>query len=856
MFFLASLLKALLLASLLLGLRFYFIKTNNPSQTGHPLNKYPAAAVVLLASFTFISFLYLIDYWLPAASPTTHKYLNADEQYKIGKAFYYGEGLPKDNQQALNWLLYAAQQDHPDAKELIQTLGVELEQQVESQQATYSDEEKPSLAVDVIPANHIKTTLKDIAGMEQPKKDIEEFLNFIQNPEQFTRLGAKPPKGILIYGPPGTGKTLLARATAGQAKVTFIAVAGSAFEETYVGKGAARIRELFDIARKNKPAIIFIDEIDALAPARKGEEISLSQIQAVNQLLAEMQNINEQKNSDIYVMAATNRLESLDPALLRPGRFDWQIHMGLPTDKERQEILKQYITKIKTAQDVKIENLVALTAGFSGADLANLVNEAALVAGRLDLKAVNQQCFEVALKKITTYEKALSPGLALKILSPSDIKIRLSQIAGMNETKKEVAEVIDYLKDPKAFTRLGAKPPKGILMYGPPGVGKTMMARAIAGEANVSFIATAGSSFDEKYVGVGAARVRELFSTARKYKPCIIFIDEIDGLLANQGSEQGGRDQTINQFLTEMDNIQNDINEGIIILGATNKLNAIDPAALRPGRFDRKVYFRYPTLLEREAILKSHLANIHYDKKVDVSLLAKISSGYSGADLANWINEAAIDATRKNKPYVDMASFEAANDKIALGVAQDNVLDEKEKKLTAYHEAGHALVGILVPDNPRVLHKMTIGLRNESLGVTHFRYEGEKLSFTKKEFEALIATALGGYIAEELIYGKENVTSGAASDLIQANEIAKEMVTRYAMGDDQDLIMSDVFPSAEHNDAENAEKILVRDYELAKSILQKNMDKLHLLANALLERETLDYEEILSVLNLKPKRSL
>jgi len=721
--------------------------------------------------------------------------------------------------------------------------------------AEEAQENTSSLEVDILPANKIKTKLADIAGMNAAKKEVKEFISFIKDPEKYHKLGANPPKGIMIYGPPGTGKTLLARAIAGESNMTFISVSGSAFEEVYVGKGAARVRQLFEIARKYKPCIVFIDEIDTLAPSRKTEELSSSQIQTINQLLAEMQNINEQKNTGIFILAATNRLEALDAALLRPGRFDWQLQINLPTDQDRQEILQSLLAKVIASKNIDIKQLVERTAGFSGAELNNLINEAAIYAVRNNQNAVDMGSLELSFKKLATNVREPNPSLNITILSSNQIKTRFSDVAGMNEAKSEVTEVIDFLKDPKAFTRLGAKPPNGIMIYGPPGTGKTLMARAIAGEANATFIAVSGADFEEQYVGVGAARVRELFKIARKYKPCIVFIDEIDALAPQRtGKDNSGHDQTVNQLLSEMDNIQNTINEGIIFIGATNRLDIIDKALLRPGRFDRKVFFRLPSILERQSILQKYIDKIHVAKDVDVQKLAQITAGFSGADLANLVNEAAIDATRRNKSTIDMASFEEANDKISLGIKLDNAsYTAQEKKLTAYHEAGHALVGLLHPDHPRLFYKMTIGLRNSSLGVTHFRYEAEKYSMTKKEFESVIATALGGYVAEEIIFGKDNITSGAASDLVNANEVAKDMVAKYGMSDNQSLLVLEIFPSIEGNVAEEAEKIIDRDYDVAKNIIQKNIDKLHTLANALLENETLDYDQIAKLLNLKAK---
>lgn len=806
--------------------------------------KYQDEAAIVLIALLCSGVGYYLDKNSTSVSPSSKPYLSADQQFEMGKAFYLGQDLPKDNGQALFWLSLAAHQDHEEAKELIRLFGAE--QRPGEEGGGGGD----GFAVDIIPAGKIKTKLDDIAGMSEAKKELGHLLEFIKNAKKFEVIGATPPKGIMLYGLPGTGKTLLARAIAGEADMTLISVSGAAFEEAFVGRGAARVRELFEIARRHKPAIIFIDEIDALAPSRSTRELSQSHIQTVNQLLSEIQNIDQEKNEGIFLLAATNRLESIDSALLRPGRFDWQVHIRLPSEEDRKAILTKLMEKVVMAKNMDLENMVLKSAGFSGAQLASLINEAAIHAVEKNRKVVENEDIEAAFIKMSSSEKALSPEFSLKIISPSEIKTKLSDIAGMNEAKSEVTEVIDFLKEPEKFSRLGAKPPTGILIYGPPGTGKTMMARAIAGSANASFITVSGSDFDEEYVGVGASRVRELFRVARKYKPCVVFIDEIDALAPTRsGHNNSGNDQTINQFLSEMDSVQSEANKGIIFIAATNRLDMIDPAVLRPGRFDRKVYFRLPALQEREEILKTHIAKIQ-SKDIDVKVLAKITVGYSGADLANLVNEAAIEATRNNKPYVDMASFEEANDKISLGVNQGiGTYTQKEKERTAYHEAGHALVGILLPDHPRTLHKLTIGLRGSSMGVTHFRLESDEYSYTKKEFEAMIATSLGGYIAEEIIYGKENVSAGASSDLVNANKIAKEMVTKLGMADDQSLIVTDVFP--EDNPLKSAEEILKRDYDMAKKLLEDNKDKLHLIAKTLLEKEALDYDEMVKLLNLK-----
>ncbi len=856
--FVVTVLCALLLAGLLL-----FCQRQLFSSVAKEHSTLQQVILALIVSFAFVGAYQLIalsfapvgNVPVQALQPQQSKqsYLDPEQQFKIGKAFYLGENLPKDNLQALNWFLLAANQGHKQAEKFIQLLGYEIEKNASAEGS--NPESKQGFDVDVIPANKIKTKLDDIAGMTQAKIEIRKYLDFMTDSNKFTKLGAVPPKGILLYGPPGTGKTLIARAIAGEANRTFISVSGAAFEEMFVGKGAARIRELFELARKNKPAIIFIDEIDALAPSRSTPDISASHIQTLNQLLSEMQNLDEEKNADIAVLAATNRMEALDSAILRPGRFDWQIEIRLPTDEDRKAILAKAMKKIVVNKNIDINTLVVQSAGYSGADLVNLVNEAAIFAGQANKSEVDFEDFEQAFKKVSTYEKDVNPQFSAKVLAASQLKTNLANIAGMNEAKREVTEVVDFLKDPKAFTRLGAKPPTGIMIYGPPGTGKTLMARAIAGEAKANFIAVSGADFDERYVGVGAARVKELFKLARKYKPCIVFIDEIDALAPQRsgGGDSTGKDQTINQFLSEMDNIQDHLNDGIIFIGATNRLDIIDKALLRPGRFDRKVFFRLPTIEERAEILQVHLKNVEVAKNIDVKTLAKMTIGFSGADLANLVNEAAIDATRANKKSVDMASFEEASDKIALGVKQESLsYSDEDKKRTAYHEAGHALVGLLHPNHPRILHKLTIGLRDYSLGVTHFNPQSEEFSLTKLELEALIATSFGGYAAEELIYGKNNISVGASSDLENANRIAKKMVSHYGMADKQLLLVSEIFRD-EGLFQQAAEEILKRDYEEAKAILEKNRDKLEILAKALLEHETLDYEQIVKLLGIKPK---
>lgn len=441
------------------------------------------------------------------------------------------------------------------------------------------------------------------------------------------------------------------------------------------------------------------------------------------------------------------------------------------------------------------------------------------------------------------------------VLTPDKIKTRFSDVAGMGEAKAEVSELVDFLKNPKKFERLGAKIPRGILLYGPPGTGKTLLARAVAGEAHVSFIAVSGAAFDEQWVGVGAARVRKLFEVARKNKPCIIFIDEMDAVAPKRTAEteSSGRVQTINQLLGEMDNIDEERNAGIIVMGATNRLEFLDDAILRPGRFDRKVYIRLPNLVEREAILKVYLQKTIFASDINAQSLAGTTIGFSGADLKNLVNEAAIYAARNNQAAITKKDFEYAKDKITLGLPiASAIVTDVDKKITAYHEAGHAIVGIYSPNYNLKFDKVTIGVRDETLGVTHFAMTEEHYLDSRKYLEDKIAMMLGGRAAEELIFGKMNVTGGAYNDIQRATHLAQKMVLSWGLSNLSSVVAFDALHYYPNEKAyEEIDHILESNHQQAQKILQTHMDKLHLLAKALLEKETLDHDEVMKILGKK-----
>ena len=460
-----------------------------------------------------------------------------------------------------------------------------------------------------------------------------------------------------------------------------------------------------------------------------------------------------------------------------------------------------------------------------------------------------------------------------RLLGEDQVKVTFADVAGCDEAKEEVSELVEFLKDPGKFTKLGGKIPRGVLMVGNPGTGKTLLAKAIAGEAKVPFFTISGSDFVEMFVGVGASRVRDMFDQAKKHSPCIIFIDEIDAVGRHRGAGLGGghdeREQTLNQLLVEMDGFEG--NEGVIVIAATNRPDVLDPALLRPGRFDRQVVVPLPDIKGREHILKVHLRKVPIDDNVQPKYIARGTPGFSGADLANLVNEAALFAAKENSRVVSMAHLEKAKDKIMMGTERKSmVMKDKEKKMTAYHEAGHAIVGLLVPSHDPV-YKVSIIPRGRALGVTMFLPEEDRYSLSKEQLNSQISSLFGGRIAEELIYGPDMVTTGASNDIERATDLARNMVTKWGLSpklgplayteEEGEVFLGrsvtkhkNVSDETAHIIDEEIRHVIDSNYERAETILKENIDKLHRMTEALMKYETIDRDQINDIMAGKSVR--
>ncbi|HEV2060792.1 MAG TPA: AAA family ATPase [Solirubrobacteraceae bacterium] len=726
-----------------------------------------------------------------------------------------------------------------------------------------------------ITAEETGVSFADVAGQDQAVVELREISDFLSRPEQFAALGTRAPKGILLFGPPGCGKTLLARALAREAGASFYSISGSDFVEMYVGVGASRVRELFKEARENAPAIVFIDELDSIASRRGGGTMAAvgsgaEQEQALNQILAEMDGFSPMQG--ILLVGATNRPDTLDPALLRPGRFDRSIGLELPDQHGRHAILEVHAKGRPLDAEVDLAKIAERAVGMTGADLATVINEAGMLAARAGLTAISQDNLEQALERILEAperQRRLSMrdrSVGQRMLHED--RVTFADVAGAEEAIEELREVRDYLGAPERFTEMGARIPRGYLLTGPPGCGKTLLARAVAGESNASFIAAAGTDFVQRYVGEGAARVRDLFAEARSVAPAILFIDEIDavggarGSLANDHSE---RHQTLNQILVELDGFSP--RAGIVVMAATNRVDTLDPALVRSGRFDRHVAIDLPDAEARRAILDVHADGKRLGPDADLDAVARLTQGMSGADLAGVMNEAALLAARRGLGQITMKILDEAIERSYLGIGGARKLSDEDRRSVAYHEAGHGLVAMALPGG-RVLHRLTIIPRGSSLGAAWLPESGEHYTHSRSLLIERMATLLGGRTAEELVFGEPN--TGADSDLARVADIARRMVSVMGMSSAVGAINHDsqLGPDGHHVYSDETARLIDSEVrrlveeagELARDVLTGSRDALDKVAAALIERETLTLKEVeeiagAPILRAEPRRA-
>ncbi|HET7487134.1 MAG TPA: AAA family ATPase [Acidimicrobiales bacterium] len=690
-------------------------------------------------------------------------------------------------------------------------------------------------------------TFADVAGQEHAVLELREIRDFLADPGRFRSVGAVVPKGILLYGPPGCGKTLLARAVAGEAGASFYSISGADFVELYVGVGAARVRDLFAEARANTPAIVFIDELDSVGRRRRsggagstgGQE---EQEQALNQILTELDGFSPLDG--IIVMGATNRPDILDPALLRPGRFDRTIGLERPDEHARLAVLRVHARGKSLDPGADLAAIASRAVGLSGADLANVVNEGALLAARSGRQAVAQPDLENALDRVLQaperHRRLSMRDREFGRATGSEERVTFADVAGMDEAIEELAEVREYLSDPERFGSLGARPPRGFLLVGPPGCGKTLLARAVAVESNATFFSVAATEFVEVFSGEGAARVRDLFAEAKAAAPSVVFLDEIDAVGARRGASADGsreREQTLNQILVELDGFGP--RTGVTVIAATNRPEILDDALVRPGRFDRTIVLHVPDRAARREILAVHARGKPL-ADVDLDAVAAVTQGFSGADLANVVNEAALLAGRRHLATISRPLVDEAVSRVGSGVARARRLTDEDRAMVAYHEAGHALVALALP-GAGAPHRVSIVARGQSLGSTWQVDAGDRLVLTRSVLTDRMAVLLGGRAAERLVFGEPG--SGAADDLRRVAAIARQMVCEYAM---TDALGAVAYPDATPTAAVDAEVRSLVDQALrrATAVLEERRPALDRVASALLERESLEGAEL------------
>jgi ATP-dependent metalloprotease FtsH len=699
---------------------------------------------------------------------------------------------------------------------------------------------------------------EDVAAQEQAVTELRELAQFLSDPSRFQKLGARIPKGVLLYGPPGCGKTLLARAVAGESGAAFYSISGSDFVEMFVGVGAARVRDLFKSAREDAPAIVFIDEIDAVARKRRSgpalsEGSGEEQGQALNQLLTEMDGFSSGEGT--IVIAATNRPDELDPALLRPGRFDRAIAVDRPDEAGRLAILRLHAGGKPMAPDVDLPRIARRAIGLTGADLESVTNEAALLAARAEREDIGQVELEDALTRVLEApERQRRLTMRDRSVGQQSLgveRVTFADVAGVGEALTELTEIRDFLIDAERFAAVGARFPRGFLLVGPPGCGKTLLARAVAGESNAAFLSVAATEFTEVFVGEGAARVRDLFGRARAMAPAIVFIDEIDAIGARREAGAGGSresEQTLNQILIELDGFKD--RDDVIVMAATNRPEILDAALVRAGRFDREITVSLPDRQGRRDILEVHIGDKRLAADVDLDAIAAITRGLSGADLANVMNEAALLSARRGRAEISMRALEEAVERSTMGISRAHVLTDDERRTVAVHEAGHAVVAGTLPGG-RLPHMISIIPSGQSLGRAWLADTHDRLVHSRSALIDEMAVLLGGRCAEQLVLG--DAGSGVLGDLAAVGRIAHHMVRDLGMSEKVGAIG---YGADEHGpapavsdetlrliDAE-ARKLVDLALERAEAVLRSSRAELDELIAALLVSETLTSAQI------------